>query len=102
MGRETSGWQYLPDWFASEHTHKSANARSEGIPALRSIEAKAWQREKGDDVDELVEAVEVDERASPQEEAVAGREARTRCSVEQVLRRVVPRRRREGEGDCEA
>jgi hypothetical protein len=52
MGRATSG----SIWFASEHTHKSANASSEGIPALRSIEAKAWQRVKGADAEELVEA----------------------------------------------
>ncbi len=43
MGRDTSGII----WFAREHTHMSANARSGVMPALARMEAKAWQREKG-------------------------------------------------------
>ena len=40
IGRDTSGII----WFASEHTQASEKARSGGIPALRRIEANAWQR----------------------------------------------------------
>jgi len=66
IGRDTSGII----WFASEHTHRSEKARSGGIPALRRIEANAWQREKGPDEGEPVATGE-EAAAAPPGRAVA-------------------------------
>ena len=60
IGRETSGMI----WFASEQTQTSEKARSGGIPALRRMEANAWQREKGPDDGDTV-AAEVEAAAAP-------------------------------------
>ncbi len=81
IGRETSGMI----WFASEQTQTSENARSGGIPALRRMEANAWQREKGPDDGDTV-AAEVEAAAVAAEvEAAAAPPARVEDLSEECM-----------------
>jgi hypothetical protein len=63
MGRDTSGMI----WLARAHTHTSSNARCGGMPALRRMEARAWQRENGPETWDFDGAEEEEE----EEEAAA-------------------------------
>ena len=69
MGRDTSGMI----WLAWAHNHTSSNARCGAMPALRRMEARAWQRKNGPETGDLdaAEAAAAAEEEEEEEEAVA-------------------------------